>query len=612
MKLTEFRVCHYRNVLDSGWVKAQRVTALVGQNEGGKSNLCEALYMLNPFETQAAYNIDEDWPADDWGGRDPNTTVCEARFELSDKAAISELFKSSLIPKKDIETSEDTEAANETQDVPIMPAVPNTFELVVTRAYQGRASVRATAPLGYDFSAPQLNEWATARLPKFVYIRDYELSGARIELDHLASRERSVPWAQLSNEEQTILIVLQLSAINLTDFLAKGATPDGRTLRSFDKRQASAYLTKQFARLWKQKDVRFDIDVDHTTLNIFAEDVGLGMPVRLNRRSTGFRWYVSFAWKFTHATKGEYKNCVLLLEEPGIHLHHAGHLDLLELFEELAGPEGEGKAGGDNTIIYTTHLATMLDQAYPERIRIVEIENHHSRVLNGMVSGQDKPMMVIESRLGLAGGMSGLLGNRQTLIVEGGDDAIILQKMSGVLERSNREGLSERIYLFPADGAPKTPMYAGFLVGHEWDAAVLLDSDEEGEKARKKITQLYLKDAAQQSKFRVLMLGKAAGITKTDAAIEDLFPDDFYLECVNTAYGTSIKIADLPVDGSTMITKRVEQVLKTRFGRDKLDKGIMMNELLKHFDGWHDASKLPAGTADRAETLFKSINAAFA
>jgi len=155
-------------------------------------------------------------------------------------------------------------------------------------------------------------------------------------------------------------------------------------------------------------------------------------------------------------------------------------------------------------------------------------------------------------------------------------------------------------------------MYAGFLVGHEWDAAVLLDSDEEGEKARKKITDLYLKEGAERSKFRVLMLGKAAGISKTDSAVEDLFPDEFYLDCVNAAYGTSINMSDLPIDGSTMITKRVEHVLKTRFGRDKLDKGKIMNQFLKHFDSWDDASKLPPGTADRAEKLFKSINAAFA
>jgi AAA15 family ATPase/GTPase len=43
MMLTEFRGRPYRNVVDSGWVKVQRVTALVGQNDGGESNLCEGL-----------------------------------------------------------------------------------------------------------------------------------------------------------------------------------------------------------------------------------------------------------------------------------------------------------------------------------------------------------------------------------------------------------------------------------------------------------------------------------------------------------------------------------------------------------------------------------------
>jgi hypothetical protein len=604
MRLIAFRVTNYRNIIDSGWVDVERVTAIVGQNEGGKSNLCEALYRLNPFEVKDEYSIDEDWPADDWGGRDRMAIVCQARFEITDRTEILALFG------KESSLEEQGEGESEDEDQ-IAPKPPDVVILLVTRNYEGTLTVTATTPDGQKFDGDELHQWVIEQMPKFVYIRDYELSGSQTELDQLASRQLNVPWSELKTEEQTLLIVLKLAAINIKDFLAKGNTPQGRTLRSFDKRQASAYLTAQFSRLWKQKQVRFDIDIDNTTLNIFVEDIGLGMPVRLSKRSTGFRWYVAFAWKFTHASKGDYKNCILLLEEPGIHLHHAGHRDLLELFEELAGVKREDKPGWDNTIIYTTHLATMLDESYPERVRIVEVENHHSKVVNGMVSSQRTPMMVIESRLGLAGGMSGLLGNRQTLIVEGGDDAIILQKLSGVLSRSDREGLSERIYLFPAQGASKTPMYAGFLVGHEWDAGVLLDSDEAGEKARKKISELYLKEAARNSRFRVLMLGQAAGISQTDAAIEDLFPCEFYLDCVNSAYGLAIQVSELPQDGSTMITKRVEHVLQTRFGMSKLDKGLLMNQLLKRFNGWTNASQLPAETADRSEKLFKSINQAF-
>jgi predicted ATP-dependent endonuclease of OLD family len=328
------------------------------------------------------------------------------------------------------------------------------------------------------------------------------------------------------------------------------------------------------------------------------------MPVRLHRRSSGFRWHVSFAWKFTHASQGQYKGCILLLEEPGIHLHYSGQRDLLEVFQRLSD---------SNTILYTTHLASMVDPAYPERVRIVETTNNHATVKKGVVSSQRAPMAVIELSLGLTGDMSGLLGTRQTLIVEGGDDALILHKLSGILRSEGKEHLSDRIYLWPARGAPKTPMYAAFAVGQGWDSGVLLDTDHEGQTAKKKIDELVLKDLAEEQKarFRVLMLGKSAGIKKTDAAIEEMFDDQFYIDCVNDAFGIAIKEEDLPVDGSDMITKRVEAVLVDRYGHKQLDKRQVLAQILRRFDSWEKVSDLPKGTLAKAEKLFKAINSAF-
>jgi len=419
-----------------------------------------------------------------------------------------------------------------------------------------------------------------------------------------AERLKSVKWHKLTNEEQTIKVVLDLAKINIDEFLARGATPEGRTVRSFDKRAASSYLSKQFRDLWTQKEVDFDIEIDGTTLNIFAEDKAVGMPVRLKRRSSGFRWHVSFAWKFTHASQGQYKGCILLLEEPGIHLHYSGQRDLLEVFLRLSK---------SNTILYTTHLASMVDPAYPERVRIVETRDNHATVKRGVVSSQRAPMAVIELSLGLTGDMSGMLGTRQTLIVEGGDDALILHKLSGILRSEGKAHLSDRIYLWPAHGAPKTPMYAAFAVGQGWDSGVLLDTDPEGHAAKSKIEGLTLKGLADKKKarFRVLMLGKAAGIKKTDAAIEDLFDDQFYIDCLNSAFDIAIKSDDLPVDGSDMITKRVEAVLVQRYGHKELDKRRVMAEIVRRFDGWEKVSDLPKGTAARAERLFTTINSAF-
>ena len=50
MRLESFRVRNYRSINDSGEIAVSRITALLGRNESGKSNLLRALHSLNPIE----------------------------------------------------------------------------------------------------------------------------------------------------------------------------------------------------------------------------------------------------------------------------------------------------------------------------------------------------------------------------------------------------------------------------------------------------------------------------------------------------------------------------------------------------------------------------------
>ncbi len=601
MRISRFKITNYRNIIDSDWITTTDVTAFVGQNEAGKSNLFEALYCLNPYVEGVDFDPDEDWPVDDWKGRKnaDGTTVCQAFFAL-DQEEIHELFESAYI-RDEPEAGED---GNIPEPEPL-PELPEVLEIFGERKFGEETgfSVQNADALGLD--EDEVYDWAIENVPKFVLIQDYSYSGTQVELDQLKARldQAGRNRASLSAEDQTILIVLDLADIDIDDFVQKGATAEGRTTRQFDKRAASAFLTQQFQKLWTQKKVRFDIDIDGPTLNVFAEDEAIGFPVRLHRRSTGFRWYVSFAWKFTHASGGEFENCILLLEEPGVHLHYSGQRDLLGVFENLSE---------DNTILYTTHLASMVDQSAPERVRIVESTGKHLAITHGVVSKQRAPMAVIESALGLTSDLSGMLGNRKVLIVEGGTDALILNKLSGLLAAAGQTALSDQIYMWPAQSSTKAPMYAAFAIGQRWDAAVLLDTDDAGKIAKEKISNMQLKAVAKDDgyEFRVLMMGAASGVKKTDVAIEDIFPDDFFRGCVNRAYGIMIQEADLPVDGSTLIAKRVETVLKERHGRS-LDKKIVITEMLKDFDSWKTVDDLPEGVAKTSTNLFGAINAAF-
>ena len=56
------------------------------------------------------------------------------------------------------------------------------------KAYTGLLGISTSIP---DADSAKLEAWVNARLPKFVYIRDYELSGSQVELNNLASREKS-------------------------------------------------------------------------------------------------------------------------------------------------------------------------------------------------------------------------------------------------------------------------------------------------------------------------------------------------------------------------------------------------------------------------------------
>jgi hypothetical protein len=597
MRIVRFLVTNYRNIKNSGWINVSDVTAIVGPNEAGKSNYFEALYRINPFEPKAAYDVNEDWPVDNWSEMDPAATVCVAEFVIDDPDEMESLFEECRVEPK-------TESDGGGGLDHFFQALPAKTLLIAERRYDSRTSFSVGEEISKRLDATKLQSWAKRHVPQFVYIHDYDLSGNTVELNTLASKLASSGWKSLSNDEQTILIILSLAKIEINDFVEQGNSPEGRTKRAYNKRAASKYLTEQFQKLWTQKKVRFEIEIDGPTLNILVQDDGMDMPIRLHRRSTGFRWHVSFAWRFTHASSGDYQNCILLLEEPGVHLHPDGQRDLLNLFNQLAL---------SNTILYTTHLASMIDPAYPERVRISEVVGHHARVIEGVVCSNRSPMAVIEARLGLRGDLSGLLGSRQTLIVEGGDEVLVLTKLSGVLAAAGRQSLSPRIYMWPAEGAPKTPMFAGFLIGQGWQGAVLLDTDEAGEEAAKKIRELYLKEIANQNEhsFKILSLSHAAGIGKTNAAIEDMFPDETYISWVNDAYRLRIGVNDLPVDGSTMITKRIKTVLQSQHGGLKLDKRLVMSQMLKSFDLWRSVEDLPPGTADHAEKLFNAINTAF-
>lgn len=185
MRFEGFRVTNFRNVLDSGWIPANRITAFVGQNEAGKSNLFEALYCLNPID-DATYDLDEDWPVDKWDGRKEakGKLVCQANFTLSTDD-ITALFDEAAVA---VEESDDNEGGAGGAAAEKTFSLPSSVTVTLNRwyGYSTGFSIRGFTDGVLDDE--KAKAWAKANVPKFVYIRDYEMSGAQIELDQLKQR----------------------------------------------------------------------------------------------------------------------------------------------------------------------------------------------------------------------------------------------------------------------------------------------------------------------------------------------------------------------------------------------------------------------------------------
>ena len=120
MKLTKFKVTNFRSVDDSGWVEVDAVTALIGVNESGKTNLLLPLWKLNPARDG------EIQPTSDF----PKTMFGDIRADPGNYPFVTAEF----------ETNDGTERRQIAQAAGITPEAVQIVE--VTRFFDGNYQIR--------------------------------------------------------------------------------------------------------------------------------------------------------------------------------------------------------------------------------------------------------------------------------------------------------------------------------------------------------------------------------------------------------------------------------------------------------------------------------------
>ncbi|MCD6198159.1 MAG: AAA family ATPase [Deltaproteobacteria bacterium] len=662
MEIKAFRVQMYRCILDSDWIEVTPLTVVVGKNEAGKTTLLRALHKFNPFKPEP-YSIDREWPRGHRKERNDEQVVCAVRFELSPEE-IEGLAKITDQPLDNISTLEvtkdyagrfevefpsdlfpDTLHPNDIDE--ICTSLPELQEPVEAKfkekaekfageakrlAHEGRFSDLENVhsehvPLLQQVMSPdnqnpqrqneqqyitqyqsklqeiaqqlskaqsiqkKAHEFVISRIPTFIYMSDYRAFTGTARLDQVLQRQN-----QPTEEDKTLITIMELSGLDLKLEAEKGNQPD-REQRQYDLDDASATLTNEIADRWKQRRYEVQFRADGQFFYTFVKDQHDPSLIRLEERSKGFQWFFSFDLMFMYESQGTFKGCVILLDEPGLHLHPDAQKDLLVRMEAYAK---------DNTLIYTTHLPFMIDLRSPERIRILSETENGVIVTDDLTQSQPEGKFVLQAALGMSGSTSYLVAQRN-LVVEGVDDYWIITELSRLLGNSDLPSLPSDVFITPAGGASEAGYIATFMIGQKLDVVVLLDSDRAGQDAKEKLVKKWL-TRYHSNPAHVLSLGDCVGVKAREFSIEDMFPDEFYLERVKGVYKKQLALAgveDVELTGGDQLCNKVERALEKH--DIKFNKGPVAKVIRSDLSKMKSAEDLPPETKEMGEKVFAKI-----
>lgn len=440
-------------------------------------------------------------------------------------------------------------------------------------------------------------------LPTFIYMDDYLSFEGTANLDQVALRlDRPTP------QDETLLMIFKLAGLDLKKLIEQGNSQDPATIRErqYDLQDAAELLTKQVAERWAQDPYKIQFRADgqrfFTEIDHLGKNIGM-LP--LEEQSKGFQWFFSFDLRFMHDSGGSFAGCVLLLDEPGMHLHPGGQDDLLQRFDAYAG---------DNTLIYTTHLPFLVDIREPSRILIMkEMENRTASVTDNLAGSGPDEKLTMQAALGMKASQHQLAAEKN-LVVAGPDAYAILSALSNLLERSGRIGLSEDIALLAADDAAGMPYLVSFLIGQGLEVVAMFESDSKGRAEEEKVRTKWIPQF-KDTRSSTVLLGDALGLPG-DISIEDMFTDKHYLSKATEVHAIAMqragaKTITLPTAQGTLLERVANGFANAEVKFDKDAVSRLIRRQLREQRRIFFLSDISGETTNKAERLFAYLNAKF-
>lgn len=651
MKLAKVHVTNYRSVEDSGEFSVENLTCLVGKNEAGKTAILQAIAGLNPHpSTPIVFDQETDYPRRHlirYTQRHPNEQAkvistkwmiephekAEIEAALGPSALTSEFVtifrrygddKPQVSLSVDIETSlqyvieQEGLVAAEKKALGVFKdtqTLKNNLEAIAERSGRQEALLQRLSKLG------SVTGFATAivtrTLPQFMYFSHYDRMAGQLRIDDVKAREAN--GQKLDTPERVFLDFLEFAGTSVEE-ITQSQTYEALNAKC---EAASLDVTSQLKEYWTQNPF-LEIDVRVTkaepkdaapfNAGVIArarvKNTLHGVTVPFSERSAGFIWFFSFLVKFAQVQK-DGTPLVLMLDEPGLTLHGKAQADLLRYFAAKLEPEYQ--------VIFSTHSPFMVPHERMSASRIVEDRvvqlrpgvpsTEGTKVREDYLAVDPDTLFPLQGALGYDITQTLFVG-KNTLLVEGPGDVLLLQILSNELKRRRRAHLDTRWTMCPAGGIDKIQSFVALFAGNQLSIGALTDY---GVGDKRKIENL--RNLQTLGADRVITFAEV--LQRDEADVEDVFDASLYCRIVSAALELKAK-ESLTMEKLSAAAPNVTRLVKQMEAACRLLPPETME-----FDHFLPAAWLAQNsqilsakddatvteTLDRAEAVFAKVNA---
>lgn len=612
MKLLSFRVTNFRSIADSGEVRIDKITPLVGRNESGKSNLLLALASLNPANGRKDLIPIKDFPRDRRLEECTDATkVVESEWELSEddiaeldevlgsnhgitKVNVERYYKSNLWINLGLELPKIDQSLVKSSIKKIEPIINVAIEnlpIDQKSSIQQLLNSFKTTALTFGDKKWIENVQTSSKTLRESFVRinstlpenaDGLLTSIEDMVDDISNFEKTSQEARNKIAEliPKFVYVAEFPDLsghqNLAEYIQRRTEAKTLTeqetnfeklakIAGFNPKQlhdlgndhetrnqlvnrAGALVTKEIKRLWKDRDLKVRFNLDGSHLETLISDPNNTYDVEVNLDERSRGFRWFFSFYITFTADTS-----------------GGKADGAIILLDEPGLFLHATSQGDllkhlrddfeNQIIFTTHSPFMVPSDAIESVRTVSISQDKGTYVTNEPAGDTRTLFPLQSALGYHASQTLFIG-QSNLVVEGVTDFWILSAVNNLLSESSKKSLPSELIITPAAGAQRVVYMCALLASQNLDVLILLDDEKAGRDAKH---ELLTNKLIRENNVTLVSEAFPKGTVK-EADIEDLIDPQVYETLAKEAFKEDLEGKVLSLNTKIpRIVKRFEE-----------------------------------------------------